>query len=36
MELLHIKDVKASELLKRIDFPVYCETNVHIPTHLLF
>ena len=36
MELLRIKDTKASELLNRPDFPVFREAGVLIPTHLLF
>ncbi len=36
MNLLRIKDTKASELLNRPDFPVFREAGVLIPTHLLF
>jgi predicted XRE-type DNA-binding protein len=36
MEVLHISQTKASELLNRPDFPVFREAGVLIPTHLLF
>lgn len=35
MEVLHISNTKASELLRRADFPVCREAGVLIPTHLL-
>lgn len=34
-KLLNIGETKASELLKRADFPVLREAGVLIPTHLL-
>ncbi|WLR54868.1 DNA-binding protein [Mesobacillus subterraneus] len=36
MQLLNIKEAKASELLNRPDFPVFREAGVLVPTHLLF
>jgi hypothetical protein len=36
MEVLHISQTKASELLNSPDFPVFREAGVLIPTHLLF
>ncbi|PAD69905.1 hypothetical protein CHH83_05725 [Bacillus sp. 7586-K] len=36
MDLLNIKQAKASELLNRPDFPVFREAGVLVPTHMLF
>ena len=36
MKLLNISETKASELLNRVDFPVFREAGILIPTHLLF
>lgn len=36
MELLHIGQTKASELMGRADFPVFREAGLLIPTDLLF
>ncbi|MFW5436605.1 DNA-binding protein [Paenibacillus apiarius] len=36
MKLLRISDTKATELLRRPDFPVCREAGVLIPTNLLF